>query len=201
MRAHPGDSRTLVSATDPEFATPEGDAIKLMVVFEEIKQYGPLPFVAHIYDVEEHGCELYKRALRREFGAIKPFPISIAQQLTMRVEGLCKQIDNKAEELRSKFLTKGDGQKIVYQHKVEEAQAYKAATEHDPAHYPLLVASIGIEGDTLAAVVQRVLDMHGAWKRAAASIETARLGGKKAVKAAKTMDEANAAFAAIMWPV
>jgi hypothetical protein len=203
MRIHADDKRTVLSACDPEFANPQNTAIELKVVFEEFKNHGPLPFIAHADDPHEHGRDLFKRAMRREFGIVKPFPYSVAKQLSMIKDALCIQIDEKAEDVRKTFLTKGEGQQLVYKHKTEEALALKADTsaEPDPEHYPLLAASVGVDGPTLKAVAKKVLDTHNAWKRAAASVESARMHGKTAVKAAKTIDAAQAAFAAIKWPL
>lgn len=65
--------RTIVSATDPVFTEADRSAVRLMVLFEEFKEAGPVPFIAHRRDSENHGRELYQRAVDGEFGEIGPY--------------------------------------------------------------------------------------------------------------------------------
>lgn len=53
------------SATNLRWSGPE--ALDMTVDFEDI---GPVPFTAHPGDCEEHGRELYARAVAGEFGPI-----------------------------------------------------------------------------------------------------------------------------------
>lgn len=193
--------RTLVSASHPVFANPEGTAISLMVVFEELSQHGPIPFIAHKDDQHDHGQEIFSRAISREFGIVGNYPLTIAQQVRALQASRCDAVDQQAEQVRQTFLTSGEGQALVYRHKVEEAKALQADDAPDPDKYPILSASVGIEGETLQHIAERVLATHGAWLRAAAAVEAARLGGKAKIKAAKTIDGVNAAFSAIKWPL
>lgn len=66
-------TRTLVSARSPAYANPDSTAIRLMCVFEELKQYGEIPFVAAENDVESHGRDIFQRALAGEFGAVAAY--------------------------------------------------------------------------------------------------------------------------------
>lgn len=114
--------------------------------------------------------------------------------------GLKAQIDADAEAERLKYITPGAGQAMAYLQKAMEATAYLGETDPDPADYPLLAAEIGITGATLAEVAQAVHDAHQMWRVIGAQIEAARLGGKAAIDAAETAEDAQAAFEAVTWP-
>lgn len=65
--------RKLKSAHSPVFADAGHQMIDLMVLFHELEHLGHLPFTAHHTDPHDHGKDLYTRAMRGEFGLIKPF--------------------------------------------------------------------------------------------------------------------------------
>lgn len=110
------------------------------------------------------------------------------------------QIDADAEAQRLKYITPGAGQSMAYLQKAMEATAYLAATDPDPADYPLLAAEVGITGDTIADVAAVVDAHYQAWRVIGAAIEQARLGAKAAVDAAETVEDAQAAYEAVAWP-
>lgn len=109
------------------------------------------------------------------------------------------QVDAKAEGLRLQYITPGQGQVMVYQRKAQEARAILSDADPDPDNYPILSASVGIEGKDIAEVAALVRATEAAWAMIAAAIETARLGGKAAIAAAETLAGAQAAFDAIDW--
>lgn len=110
------------------------------------------------------------------------------------------RIDADAEAERLKYITPGSGQAMAYLQKAMEATAYLAATDPDPANYPLLAAEVGITGDTIGDVAAVVDAHYQAWRVIGAAIEQARLGGKAAVDTAKTVEDAQAAYEAVVWP-
>lgn len=110
------------------------------------------------------------------------------------------QIDADAEAERLKYITPGAGQAMAYLQKAMEATAYLGETDPDPADYPLLAAEVGITGDTIADVAAVVDAHYQAWRVIGAAIEQARLGGKAAVDAAETVEDAQAAYDAVTWP-
>lgn len=118
---------------------------------------------------------------------------------------LVAQIDIDAEAQRALYITPGSGQAMEYQQAAVEAGALLAALAADPAHeptpgaYPMLEASVGIDGDTLADVAATVAAMHAQWQAIGSAIRGARLAAKAAVLAAE--DEAAARAAAVVaWP-
>lgn len=113
---------------------------------------------------------------------------------------LKSQIDADAEAERLKYITPGAGQAMAYLQKAMEATAYLAATDPDPADYPLLAAEVGITGDTIADVAAVVDGQYQAWRLIGAAIEQARLGAKADVDAAETVEDAQAAYEAVVWP-
>jgi hypothetical protein len=62
---------TIKSATSPKYITVDNSVIELQVMFEEFGD-SILPFAAMANDTEEHGRELYARAIAGEFGEIAP---------------------------------------------------------------------------------------------------------------------------------
>lgn len=123
-----------------------------------------------------------------------------ADELAVQKADLKARIDAVAETERLKYITPGAGQAMTYQQKAAEAAACLVDTNPDPTDYPLLAAEIGITGASLAEVAQTVYDAHQAWRVIGAQIEAARLGGKAAIDAAETAEDAQAAFGAVTWP-
>lgn len=116
------------------------------------------------------------------------------------------RLDADAETERLKYVTPGAGQAMEYQQAAAEAEALLTAIaldpdyEPDPELYPMLAASIGIDGGTLAEVAATVAAMHGQWRQIGSAIRAARLAGKAAIDAAETAEDAQAAFDAVEWP-
>lgn len=112
------------------------------------------------------------------------------------------QVDASAEVERGKYITLGAGQAMTYQRKTEEArlyvQAVAAEQEIGPADFPLLQATIGIDGPTIGAVAELVLQMDAQWAVIGAAIEAARLGAKAAIDVAE--DEAAVLAVQPAWP-
>lgn len=108
-------------------------------------------------------------------------------------------IDRYAELLRNKALTPGSGQSLVYMRKLSEAEAFISDPAPSELNYPLLAAEVGVTGATLPDVVASVLTTTRVWAGIAASIESIRLNGKKAIDEASDMNAASSAAAAIDW--
>jgi len=75
---------TLKSGKNPIWKNSENTLINLEVTFVE---FGDeiLPFTAHPDDVEEHGRDIYARAINGEFGAIANYVPPTAEQLWIRI--------------------------------------------------------------------------------------------------------------------
>lgn len=110
------------------------------------------------------------------------------------------EIDTRAEAERLVHMTAGAGQALVYREKADEADRYLADPSPTAERYPILMASVGIEAETLPLVAALVSARRVAWARLAAAIEQARLGAKKAIMAAPTADAARTARMAVAWP-
>lgn len=117
------------------------------------------------------------------------------------------RLDADAETERLKYITAGAGQAMEYQQAAAEADLLLTAVAADPEHepdplqYPMLFASVGIDGDTLVDVATTVATMHGQWRVIGSAIRAARLAGKEEIDAAPTAEAAQAAFDAVEWPV
>lgn len=129
-------------------------------------------------------------------------PASISARLSSLKAARKSAIDASAEVERGKYITLGAGQAMTYQRKTEEArlyvQAVAAEQEIDPADFPLLQATVGIDGATIGAVAELVLQMDAQWAVIGAAIEAARLGAKAAIDVAE--DEAAVLAVQPAWP-
>lgn len=104
-----------------------------------------------------------------------------------------RRIDAAAEAERQNYVTPGDGQQMVYMEKAAQALAVENDPAPDPADYPILAASIGVDGADVAEVGATVRATRAAWMAIAASIETKRAAAKAAIDAAATFAELAAA--------
>lgn len=131
--------------------------------------------------------------------------------LTAKKEKLKASVDAAAEKERLRYITDGVGQSMTYTEKFNQAVDYSkkyAAHQADPKNvtapveneYPLLRASIGIDGSSMIEVAETVTYAFALWEKIGAAIEGIRLKAKAAIGDAKTEESAQAIFAAIRWP-
>jgi hypothetical protein len=190
-------TRTIVSASDPQYATPDNNIIYLSVVFEELKHLGAIPFAAAMNDVHGHGIELFERAIRGDFGPITPCSITADQMLITRKAALCKQIDMSAIKAHAKDTAAMSNP--MYLHTLSEAREAINDPMADANSYPLLSALIGHKGNDNRAVSETICAEDIELRKRAADIEAKRLNGKKAVMAATSEPDANKVAEAIRW--
>jgi hypothetical protein len=120
------------------------------------------------------------------------------------------RIDADAEQRRLKYITPGDGMQMVYREKFEQASSVHSlgrdvadamqADERDAA-YPVLSASVGLEGDTLWECAEIVLKKYTQFAQLSLVIERTRLTGKKNIQEARDIASAKAAYEAVTWTV
>lgn len=191
MRAYCNADTVVATHADDVLIDPSlyGETIDVIIVpddftFERLGDWAP--------DVE-----------RGENGSDDPRPFARPLLDLIVVKAQVKRaVDDAAEIERLKYITGGAGQAMTYARKTDEARRVEAAiaAEEDvqPADYPLLAASLGIDGNTIAEVAAVILAMDTAWAQIGAAIEAARLGAKQAIDAAD--DEATARAVAPAWP-
>lgn len=111
-----------------------------------------------------------------------------------------RAVDELAEAQRLRWITPGEGQALTYQRKVEEAK--RAVLEAAPAagDYPMLAASVGIDGDDVKAVGTLVLAMDAQWAVIGAAIERRRMSAKRDIQSAEDEEAILAIMAGITWP-
>lgn len=102
------------------------------------------------------------------------------------------QIDFGAEGYRYQFITGGAGQVMTYEEKYQEAVAFLADEEIDEDEIPHIMAEIGITGADKASVAGVIVSTRQQWKVLSAQIEALRLGAKKAVGDAATVEAVQA---------
>lgn len=89
-------------------------------------------------------------------------------------------LDDKAAEVRKRFISCGDGIEMTYMEKREEATAFKDAgyPEAQIADYPFIEAEAIATDDTGTQAADAILAQCTAWKVAGAEIEKQRRLGK-----------------------
>jgi hypothetical protein len=113
---------------------------------------------------------------------------------------LAARIDDTAEALRQRYITPGFGQAMTYLQKLSEARAAANDPEASSEKYPLLSASVGLDGDTIIDVATFVLSTSKQWTDVSAKIEMTRLSAKRSIKNAASVDDAVAVLSAMNWP-
>lgn len=179
------DDGRLYSSLEKQTISPENP------IFLEWKQSGGIPTR---WPVDENNVQT--DAPLADVLAAHGLAMTAAHAKTM----LKMQIDAAAETVRLKYITAGTGQAMTYQRKVDEAKQAIAETNPKPADYPLLSASIGIDGANLKAVAAVILGMDAAWAQIGAQIERIRLTAKQDIDATEDEAAARSVIAAIVWP-
>ncbi len=110
-----------------------------------------------------------------------------------------RRIDNEAGAARLRYITEVPGQQAVYMRKKEQATAYMAAIDGNPAAtVPPYIASESAALQVPAAeVAQTVLVLAALWEdNLSPAIEATRVAGKAAVDAAEDLPGVDLAVAA-----
>lgn len=71
--AMPKQNRTIKAAANPRFASPDKSTILIDLEFVELVHLGKIQFLACNNDPEDHGREIFGRAIEGEFGPIGDF--------------------------------------------------------------------------------------------------------------------------------
>lgn len=127
------------------------------------------------------------------FEIIDPAATPVRELEEVRREALV-QIDSDAEAARKVVLTPGEGQAMEYLQSAAEAKELLVNLEGDPeftpleGQYPMLEASLGIDGETLQEVAVSIFGMHSQWLTVGASIRQKRLAAKKVVAEASSIE-------------
>jgi hypothetical protein len=87
----------LIYAKNPKWANKQKTLIDLIVRFEEIDE--DLPFTANQNDPEQHGRELFEKAISGEFGTIEEYspPVVDPEQLKQQRIYELKQLLNESD--------------------------------------------------------------------------------------------------------
>lgn len=107
-------------------------------------------------------------------------------------------IDAQAEQERLTHITPGVGQSMTYARKVDEAKAFTSYRDGD---YPMLSASVGVDGDSLDQVAQIVLNLDYHWSIIGSHIEAVRLASKRDVNEAETVSQIESIVNNLNWSV
>lgn len=137
--------------------------------------------------------------------SIEPDPVPVIDLDALKAS-LKASVDALAENARQKYVTPGASMAMTYDRKRREALQASTDPAPDATKYPVLSASIGLEvPDTgnpkndFDAISNLVISKEVQWAQLAKQIEILRLGAKKAVDEASTVEAAQAA-AQVVWP-
>lgn len=109
-------------------------------------------------------------------------------------------IDLGAGAIRSRYITSVQGQAETYMIKEAEARKYLTETNPEPLNYPMLSAEVGITGPTISDVANIVAAKADEWYHMASLVEQVRLGTKKAIDEAETIEGLEAIMNSVPWP-
>lgn len=121
-----------------------------------------------------------------------PHPILDADTLADAISYAETAIDRAASAARARFISSGVGQDAVYVVKGQQAEAFAAAGFNgDPPAY--IAAEAAATGVTPMVAAQTILGLRDAWNNLIGpAIESQRIGGKKLVREAATVEEVDA---------
>jgi hypothetical protein len=108
-------------------------------------------------------------------------------------------VDDIAEHERQRLITPGPGQALVYLIKVNEAEAIIGDNNPQTKNYPMLAASIGLDGDTLVDVAAVVRKRDSEWKQSSAFIEGVRLHAKHDIQLAANAAGVTSVLQGLTW--
>lgn len=97
------------------------------------------------------------------------------------------KVDEHAEMVRCRYITKGDGQAMAYEAKRQEACRYPG-----DGPFPWLEGEAEALGTTPQVVAESIIAARAEWETAGIAIEQARLKAKTEIRAAGTAAEMHA---------
>ena len=124
-------------------------------------------------------------------------PEDHARELATARQTAIREITAIRGAARLAYITDLPGQDMLYMAKMEEARAFIAEAEPDPADYPLIASEVGVTAPTAEEVAQVFLNLNALWRLAAGAIDAACFGAEAAVYAATTATEIDAALIAL----
>lgn len=109
----------------------------------------------------------------------------------------CAEIDQRAGQVRSKYITTMPGQEATYTEKARQCEAYKAAgypATPDPVGHVYVIAEANAKSCGYQVACDAILTERDQWAVLGAKIEEARRKAKIAVAAATTAEAVEAAL-------
>jgi|GEM_PF-6983004 len=124
-------------------------------------------------------------------------PVFPAKPIDRVKAGSATEIDQKAGQVRSKYITTAAGQEATYTEKARQCEAYKAASypaTPDPVGHAYVIAEASAKGCSYQAACDAILAERDQWAELGARIEEARRKAKIAIAAASTAEAVEAAL-------
>ncbi|WP_262694489.1 hypothetical protein [Kordiimonas aquimaris] len=112
-----------------------------------------------------------------------------------------REIDQGAGTVRGRYITSVRGQSETYLIKEQQARAWLSDTSQEIELFKLPCAEIGITGTDMLDVCTKITQKADEWVALAAAVEAVRLGTKKQIDAATTVNEIEQINSSVMWPI
>lgn len=142
--------RTIISAKNLRFSSEDG-LIDMDVEFAE--EPGIVtPFTSSSTDKEVYGRDIYFRAIKGEWGPIKPYvwpDISVIREKIIRDVEL---------DINSMIGNLNGYAQVLESYRLEEAYRMEKDAQPTAEEYPILAADVGFEAPTLKAVGTKIRD-------------------------------------------
>jgi len=124
-------------------------------------------------------------------------PVFPAKPIDQTKAESAAEIDQKAGQVRQKYITTAAGQEATYTEKARQCEAYKAAAypaTPDPVGHAYVIAEANAKRVQLSGRCDAILAERDQWAALGAKIEEARRKAKIAIAAASTAEAVEAAL-------
>lgn len=121
--------------------------------------------------------------------------VPFEERLEQEKRRMIHLVNRAIGDVRRRYITDIPGQEMLYIRKEEEARRFLDDLNPDPEHYPLVMAEVGITGETAFQVATIYVMMGRELINTAAPLETLRLSTVLAIETAETFEAVEAAWA------
>lgn len=118
---------------------------------------------------------------------------AVVSKLATLEAALHARIDAEAGKARMRFISDSPGQQLTYQRKEAEARAFLAAPETPLSALPFLSGEMDATGADAATCAAAIVAAADSWILVGSRIERCRIAAKRAISAATTAADMNAA--------
>lgn len=157
--------------------------------------YGWIPFTAGPEDSSEIGRALFD--VIDSDGTAEAYIAEEPQVTEEIIQQSLFRIDNIATSARSRFITTGAGQEMIYLEKESQARSFIAAgyPEANIANYKYIAAEASVLEVSGRAVADTIVAQADLWEDIGVALESARIKAKRLAELQVTVDAIEAVIA------